>query len=162
MDMPSWISAICAVITVIGAGISWWRSTLSKRAKEASEFARDEARRRLKAVEQTAAGVQQLANAVEEANSAPPPWKVRWQKGDRFELVNTGNVPLSNLQVGIDSDGEIFDPPSADIVDAKSSVVFMYSRHMGSDPNVSIVVTWMQPDGVRRRWKHPIPPHGAG
>ena len=91
-----------------------------------------------------------------------PPWKVRWQKGDRFELVNTGNVPLSNLQVGIDSDGEIFDPPSADIVDAKSSVVFMYSRHMGSDPNVSIVVTWMQPDAVRRRWKHPIPPHGAG
>ena len=156
MDAPAWISAACAVLTLIGAAVSWLRSNVSKQAKAAAERARDEAQRTVEAAEQTAAGVQRLADTLAEANSAPP-WEVKWEKGDMYALVNTGNVTLRNVQVDVDTDDEIFRPPTTDTIDAKSSVVFMYSRNMGSGMNVGIVVTWTDPDGTQRTWRHPIP-----
>ena len=156
MDAPAWISAACAVLTLIGAAVSWLRSNVSKQAKAAAERARDEAQRTVEAAEQTAAGVQRLADTLAEANAAPP-WEVKWEKGDMYALVNTGNATLTDVEVDIDTDNEIFRPPTTGTIDAKSSVVFMYSRHMGSGMNVCIVVTWTQPDGTRRTWRHPIP-----
>lgn len=150
------IMAVCAVLTVVGAAVSWVRSNVSKQAKAAAERARDEAQRTVEAAEQTAAGVQRLADTLAEANSAPP-WEVKWEKGDLYALVNTGNATLNDVEVDIDTDNEIFTPPPAGPIDAKSSVVFMYSRHNGSAMNVCIVVTWTQPDGARRTWRHPIP-----
>ena len=142
MDAPAWISAACAVLTLIGAAVSWLRSNVSKQAKAAAERARDEAQRTVEAAEQTAAGVQRLADTLAEANAAPP-WEVKWEKGDMYALVNTGNATLTDVGVDIDT--------------AKSSALFMYSRHHGSEMNVGIVVTWTQPDGTRRTWRHPIP-----
>ena len=74
-----------------------------------------------------------------------------------YALVNTGNATLNDVEVDIDTDNEIFTPPPAGPIDAKSSALFMYSRHHGSEMNVCIVVTWTQPDGTRRTWRHPIP-----
>lgn len=156
MDAPAWISAVCAVLTLIGAAVSWFRSNVSKQAKAAAERARDEAQRTVEAAEQTAAGVQRLADTLAEANAAPP-WEVKWEKGDMYALVNTGNATLNDVEVDIDTDNEIFTPPPAGPIDAKSSALFMYSRHHGSEMNVCIVVTWTQPDGTRRTWRHPIP-----
>ena len=156
MDAPAWISAACAVLTLIGAAVSWLRSNVSKQAKAAAERARDEAQRTVEAAEQTAAGVQRLADTLAEANAAPP-WEVKWEKGDMYALVNTGNATLTDVEVDIDTDNEIFRPPTTDTIDAKSSALFMYSRHHGSEMNVGIVVTWTQPDGTRRTWRHPIP-----
>lgn len=156
MDIPAWVSAACAVLTLIGAAVSWFRSNVSKQAKAAAEIARDEAQRTVEAAEQTAKGVQRLADTLAEAHSAPP-WAVKWVKGDTYALLNTGNVTLRNVQVDIDTDNEIFTPPPVGPIDAKSSVVFMYSRHMGSGMNVGIVVTWTDPDDSQRTWRHPIP-----
>lgn len=39
MDIPAWISAACAVLTLIGAAVSWLRSNVSKQAKAAAERA---------------------------------------------------------------------------------------------------------------------------
>lgn len=150
------VMAVCTVLTVVGAAVSWFRSNVSKQAKAAAERARDEAQRTVEAAEQTAAGVQRLADTLAEANAAPP-WEVKWEKGDLYALVNTGNATLNDVEVDIDTDNEIFTPPPAGTIDAKSSVVFMYSRHHGSEMNVGIVVTWTQPDGTRRTWRHPIP-----
>lgn len=150
------VMAVCAVLTLIGAAVSWFRSNVSKQAKAAAERARDEAQRTVEAAEQTAAGVQRLADTLAEANAAPP-WEVKWEKGDMYALVNTGNATLTDVEVDIDTDNEIFTPPPAGPIDAKSSALFMYSRHQGSDMNVCIVVTWTQPDGTRRTWRHPIP-----
>lgn len=36
MDIWNAVSAICAVLTVIGAGLSWWRSNLSREAQRES------------------------------------------------------------------------------------------------------------------------------
>ena len=156
MDIPAWISAACAVLTLIGAAVSWLRSNVSKQAKAAAESARDEAQRTVEAAEQTAKGVQRLADTLAEANSAPP-WEVKWEKDDTYALINTGNAALNDVEVDIDTDNEIFMPPTTGTIDAKSSVVFMYARHMGSDMNVRIVVTWTDPDGTQRAWRHPIP-----
>lgn len=156
MDIPAWISAACAVLTLIGAAVSWLRSNVSKQAKAAAESARDEAQRTVEAAEQTAKGVQRLADTLAEANSVPP-WEVKWEKDDTYALINTGNAALNDVEVDIDTDNEIFMPPTTGTIDAKSSVVFMYARHMGSDMNVRIVVTWTDPDGAQRTWRHPIP-----
>ena len=156
MDIPAWISAACAVLTLIGAAVSWVRSNVSKQAKAAAESARDEAQRTVEAAEQTAKGVHRLADTLAEANLAPP-WDVKWEKGDMYALVNTGNAMLNDVEVDTDTDNEIFTPPPAGPIDAKSSVLFMYTRHLGSALNVGIVVTWTQPDGTRRTWRHPIP-----
>ena len=94
MDIPAWISTVCAVLTLIGAAVSWLRSNVSKQARAAAESARDEAQRTVEAAEQTAAGVQRLADTLAEANSAPP-WEVKWEKGDTYALVNTGNTTLT-------------------------------------------------------------------
>lgn len=150
------VMAVCAVLTIVGAAVSWFRSNISKQAKAAAERARDEAQRTVEAAEQTAAGVQRLADTLAEANAAPP-WAVKWEKGDMYALVNTGNATLNDVEVDIDTDNEIFTPPPAGQIDAKSSALFMYSRHHGSEMNVCIVVTWTQPDGTRRTWRHPIP-----
>lgn len=158
-DIPNWVSAACAVATAIGAAVSWWRSNISKAAKAEAERAKDDAARMVEAAERTASGVRQLADALNEANSAPP-WVVRWRKGDTFELVNTGNTPAVDVHTEVDEDGAIFNPPPDGTIDAKSSAVFWCIRHSGSSLNVSIVVTWTRPDGTRRTWKGPIPPRG--
>ena len=134
------VMAVCAVLTIVGAAVSWFRSNVSKQAKAAAERARDEAQRTVEAAEQTAAGVQRLADTLAEANAAPP-WEVKWEKGDMYALLNTGNATLNDVEVDIDTDNEIFTPPPAGPIDAKSSALFMYSRHHGSEMNVCIVVT---------------------
>lgn len=154
------VSAVCAVATAIGAALSWWRSNVSKKAKAEAERAKDDAARMVEAAERTASGVQQLAEALGEANSAPP-WVVRWRKGDTFELVNTGNTPAVDVHAEVDEDGAVFIPPPDGTIDAKSSAVFWCTRHSGSSLNVGIVVTWTRSDGVRRTWRGPIPPKGS-
>ncbi|ERH32872.1 hypothetical protein QU668_04020 [Schaalia sp. HMT-877] len=158
-DIPNWVSAIFAALTGIGTLFAWLHANASKKAKAEAERAKDEATRLVEAAERTASGVRQLADALNEANSAPP-WVVRWRKGDTFELVNTGNTPAVDVHAEVDEDGESFTPPPDGTIDAKSSAVFWYSRHIGSPPNVNIVVTWTRPDGARRTWKGPIPPRG--
>ena len=85
MDMPIWKSAIGAVAKVIGAGIAWGRSALSKRAEGASELACNEARRCLEAPKRTAASIEQLANVIAETSTAPP-WEIIWEAGEPTDL----------------------------------------------------------------------------
>lgn len=68
MDIPSWISALAAMVSTFGAGMSWWRSNKSKAAREkaerdriAAEEAACNARRQVAALDEIAASVNQAA-----------------------------------------------------------------------------------------------------
>lgn len=39
MELSAVISAVCAVLTIVGAAFSWWHSNVSKKARDAAEKA---------------------------------------------------------------------------------------------------------------------------
>ena len=96
-DIPNWVSAVCAVATAIGAGVSWWRSNISKKAREAAERADANATRQREAVERIA----------EALNPAPPEvdFAVEWQSEDMFVLRNTGTTPVTVNAITNDTEG---------------------------------------------------------
>ena len=62
--MAEWISAICAALSLLGAGIVWYRSNLSAKAKQQAEEARK------KAEEQAQLAKRQVEAAEEQADAA--------------------------------------------------------------------------------------------
>ena len=62
--MAEWISAICAALSLLGAGIAWYRSNLSAKAKQQAEEARK------KAEEQAQLAKRQVEAAEEQADAA--------------------------------------------------------------------------------------------
>ncbi|MDP9833015.1 hypothetical protein [Trueperella abortisuis] len=43
MDLPTWINAGAAVVSLVGAAFSWWRSNLSKQAREQARLDKEAA-----------------------------------------------------------------------------------------------------------------------
>lgn len=54
MDIPAWISAIAALVSLIGAAFSFWWKNLSKEATNEAQVARDRAERQATAAEREA------------------------------------------------------------------------------------------------------------
>lgn len=62
--MADWVVAACAVVSLVGAGVSWWMSNKSKAARVASQQAAEHADATLAAIQRQAAAVEELAAAV--------------------------------------------------------------------------------------------------
>lgn len=62
--MAEWISGVCAVLSLVGAGFAWWRSNLSAKAKREAEQQAQLATRKVEAAEQQAAAAKCQADAV--------------------------------------------------------------------------------------------------
>mgnify|MGYP000942538639 CR=1 FL=1 len=90
------VSAVCAVVTVIGAAF-WWRSNASKKAREAAERADADATKQIEAVERIA----------EALNPDPPEvaFAVEWQGAGVFVLRNKGTIPVTVNAVTNDAEG---------------------------------------------------------
>ena len=54
MELSAVVSAICAVLTIVGAVFSWWYSNASKKARDAAEKADANATRQREAIEKIA------------------------------------------------------------------------------------------------------------
>jgi len=97
MALVDWVGAGIAGISAIGAGLSWWRSNLSKDARRAAEDAKvateasearakamlEQAERQAAATERLAEGVEQLKPEAEGARLA-----VEWKGTACFTLRN--------------------------------------------------------------------------
>lgn len=79
-----------AVLTVVGAVVSWWRSNLSKDAKEKAEAARDDAQKTLDAVVRQADAAEVTARSVDSMakSLSGPPLTVAWLGKSRFAVRN--------------------------------------------------------------------------
>jgi hypothetical protein len=53
-DVAAWVSAVCALVSLVAAGVAWWRTNLSRRAREEAETARDASQRNLASMEKIA------------------------------------------------------------------------------------------------------------
>lgn len=87
MELSAVVSAVCAVLTVVGAAFSWWYSNASKKARVAAEKADANATRQREAIEKIA----------EALNPAPEEhaFSVEWQSKETFVLRNTGTAPVT-------------------------------------------------------------------
>lgn len=64
IEIGSAVSAVAAVLSMVGAVFAWWRSNLSRAAKTEAEDARDRAERDLKATEEQAKAAAVSADAA--------------------------------------------------------------------------------------------------
>lgn len=122
MDIPSWISAISAVIALVGGGYSYWQAKLSKQAKadaqtdrkraENAERRADEAARHaetqlLAIQEQVAAikkGLPAIAQAVEKTGTnlqeklntghVDLRARIEWVTGSQYAIINPDTTQL--------------------------------------------------------------------
>lgn len=124
MDGTLWeaVAAIAAVVSIIGAGISWFLANGSKSAKRSAEEARDRAERLATATEKQASYAQERADAAAEqvshlesmlaefrrqadslqriaSASAPPPFEVSHVKGVLYRLKNNTNSEVVIEQI---------------------------------------------------------------
>jgi hypothetical protein len=102
MEISAVVSAVCAVLTIVGAAFSWWHSNASKKARDAAEKADANATRQREAIEKIA----------EALNPAPAEhaFSVEWQSKDTFALRNTGTAPVTVNAITNDTE-EIFAVP---------------------------------------------------
>lgn len=86
MDIPGLISAVCAVLSIIGASFAWWQANLSKKAKQRAEVSEDRAERTLKAFEAM-------------ADSMKKPAISALRNGNTVTLINESDVPFRNIRL---------------------------------------------------------------
>lgn len=96
------VMAVCAVLTIVGAGFSWWHANASKKARDAAEKADANATRQREAIEKIA----------EALNPAPEEhaFSIEWQNEICFVLRNIGTAPVTVNAITNDTEG-LFDVP---------------------------------------------------
>ncbi|MFC2556617.1 MAG: hypothetical protein ACFNXV_01780 [Pauljensenia sp.] len=96
------VMAVCSVLTIVGAGFSWWYANVSKKARDAAEKADANATRQREAIEKIA----------EALNPAPAEhsFSIEWQNEICFVLRNTGTAPVTVNAITNDTEG-LFDAP---------------------------------------------------
>ena len=65
MDWTDVVGAVCAVLSMCGAGFAWWRANLSKQARREAEEARAASERARADAEERLATVRRLASEIE-------------------------------------------------------------------------------------------------
>lgn len=91
-DLSGWAQALLALISLVGAGIAWWRSNLSRVAKKEAHNAALSAERSERRAEAHLAAVQELsANSARQAEAAEltaaEVKKINEPKGPRLSIV---------------------------------------------------------------------------
>lgn len=86
MDIPGWVQAAIAVASFVFAAISWWRSNLSKRAREQAE------EERLRAEEHAAAARRSADSLASLAASLQRPDLTATVAGNRITVRNQSKV----------------------------------------------------------------------
>lgn len=90
MDLLGLLSAVAAVVSLVGAGFAWWRSNLSRKAKAAAERAEREASEALAAARLLAESMERQAESMEQlvASIRRPPLSAEHVSNMLFRLNN--------------------------------------------------------------------------
>lgn len=91
-DVANWISAISAVVSVLGAGFAWWRANLSRKARDEAVIAREEAEAARDRAERMTRATESMAEALE----GPTLW-LEPQNGTLFMLRARKGVQVDEL-----------------------------------------------------------------
>lgn len=140
MNIPEWISAGCAILTIVGSLIAWWRSNLSKRAKEKSECVRfadertyENAVKHREAVEKVAQGLKPVLPDID--------LHLEWIDRDAGRLIlrNTGTLPVTINKIANDLDND-FAVNFPIILDSGMGKMIYYEPSLASETVSEIVL----------------------
>lgn len=94
--MAEWISGVCAVLSLVGAGFAWWRSNLSAKAKREAEQQAQLAARKIEAAEQQAAKLSEQVAELRKMRDLlqGPPLEMFAIGENRWHLTNKRDEPV--------------------------------------------------------------------
>lgn len=152
MDASEWIGT---GISLIGAGIAAWQARGAGKARtdaqQSSEQADQTARRLAQATEELA----ELARKA--ADRKRPPWRIEYQGGDMYALINDSDDRMSKVNMlPLEGEEDFSDYFPTDI-DGRSQRSFPYCNTLMTSPNRPVRVTWAWPDGAKGQWDGEIP-----
>ena len=152
MDASEWIGT---GISLIGAGIAAWQARGAGKARtdarQSSEQAADAADRLAQATEELA----ELARKA--ADRKRPPWRIEYQGGDMYALINYSDDRMSNVNMRPLEDNEDFSEYFPTDIDGRSLRRFPYCSTLGTSFDRRVRVTWTWPDGTEDKWEGEIP-----
>ena len=152
MDASEWIGT---GISLIGAGIAAWQA---RGAGKARKDARESSKKAADAAERLAQATEDLAKvARKDADRKKPPWRIEYQDGDMYALINDSDDRMSNVNMCSREDNEDFSKYFPTDIDGRSSRRFPYCNTLMTSPNRPVRVTWMWPDGTEDQWNGEIP-----
>lgn len=157
MHWADWITLAGVLVAAVSAGVAWVQARQARGAQESAR--RDQARaeqqaeRATKAAEraavaeaESAKAAARAADALEKQNAMAAvkaalvegvPWRLEYQRGDTYELINESATPKFGVRVT----GESI--PSnrkgqKDRVDGRSSLTFMAHSAFGSSSDIDV------------------------
>ena len=152
MDASKWIGT---GISLIGAGIAAWQARGAGKARtdarQFSEQAAQTARRLAQATEDLA----ELAR--KDADRKRPPWRIEYQGGDMYALINISDDRMSNVNMCSREDEEDFSEYFPTDIDGRSRRSFPYCSMLGTSFDRRVRVRWTWPDGTEDKWEGEIP-----
>ncbi|MFT4086162.1 MAG: hypothetical protein QM658_03255 [Gordonia sp. (in: high G+C Gram-positive bacteria)] len=136
-------SAVIALLALSFSIWSWYSATQSRAARADAEQARADSEAARDAAHAQAERIGRMADALEQANAARPPWRITPNNRSQYTLANTSGVNAGDVVVDTRSPaGE----QALGAIGAGSEAVFLVMR-TGSFEG-TVVVTWTTPDGL--------------
>lgn len=156
MDTPAWISAICAVISVVAAIVGATLTTKhEKQAQKAATRANDLS-------EAMATAQSRIATSLEEerhqATKLNPNWEIIFSRGNIFFLINKNGEDAFDVHISTSS---VYKPEKTEQSITAGSSVEIRGELGNTVNNNWVQVTWNRPpetqDGHRYTWQGSFP-----
>lgn len=152
MDASEWIGT---GISLIGAGIAAWQA---RGAGKARKDARESSKKAADAADRLAQATEDLAEVARKAAERKrPPWRIEYQDGDKYALINDSDDRMSEVNMLPLEDNEDFSEYFPTDIDGRSQQSFSYCNTLMTSPNRPVRVTWTWPDGAEGHWDGEIP-----
>lgn len=173
----NWFDAFQVVSTLLsmcGAAYAWWYANKSEKAKAAAaqaqrlaEEARRQADEKLEATRRLAAEAERQTESLAgiarslRLQVEGPSWKVESRDGFSYALVNISVHDLKDVHVALEPSCASFSLVGFPCdIPASSERLFSFEPSAGEPSRPTVVVTWVDVDGVKRSWRTVLPSIG--
>lgn len=154
MDASKWIGT---GISLIGAGIAAWQARGAGKARTDARQSSEQAAQAAQRLAQATEDLAELARKDAEKKRKRPPWRIEYQGGDMYALINISDDRMSNVDMSPLKDEEDLSEYFPTDIDGRSRRSFPYRNTLMTSPNRPVRVTWTWPDGTEDKWEGEIP-----
>ncbi|MEW6875462.1 hypothetical protein [Trueperella pyogenes] len=167
MDIPTWISAGAALVSIAGSAFAWWRSNLSKRAKEDAAQAASIAARKVEIADEQSAHMRAQAEELRALNDslqalvrtvAAKPGATLSDLLELFSHAASTTSPAPHIERGTGSMFVLVNPRSNPFVVEHVRNREQFSR-LDLEDSFTIPPRGQKSFLALEAWGHPVPDH---